>query len=154
MQNPSIHFPLLSGLSLVVLGLAIIFGASVGLYDVSVDVRADADTLLVGLHPTFLCWMDTRDLFRGMCYGNVMICDESLPAGPQERHKEVIVAHEAQHLKQWRALGPLVWLAQYFLPLEPEYVYWDDPEATVSTMWDPPSSLPPVWTFVTITAER
>ncbi len=156
-----VEFPLLSVLSTAALIGALIFGADVSLYDVRAHVETTESGFSVSVHPTWLCWMDTRDLFRGLCYGNVMICDESLPS---ELHRTEMVAHEAAHLEQWCALGPWLWLAQSanllssgtldILPLEPEYRDINDPSVGIAQMWMPPNGWLDQWGFLRISIDR
>jgi len=146
-----IHVPLLSVLSTVVLITAFLFGGDVTLYDLRVHAESTDTAVAISIHPTWLCWMDTHDLFRGGCYGNVMICDETLPT---DVHKLRIVAHEARHLDQWEALGAWVWAAKYVLPLEPWFTDWSDPSVELAQMWDPPEEWENQWGFLRISIER
>ena len=146
-----VHFPLLSMLSTIVLVGALILGAEVTLYDVHIHLRTTDSGFDISIHPTWLCWMDTHDVFRGFCYGNVMVCDCTLPS---EMHKERIVAHEARHLEQWRALGLWTWAAGLVLPLEPEFTDWSDPSVELEQMWKPPSQWPDQWHLISITVKE
>lgn len=127
------------------------FSSDVTLYNVHVQFEIDHSGIGVTVHPTWLCWTDTHDVLRGVCFGNVMVCDCTLPS---EMHKCRIVAHEARHSEQWRALGEWTWFAQLVLPLEPAFVDWSDPSVELVQMWNPPDEWPDQWNYLSIRIAR
>ena len=123
-------------------------GASVSIYDVRLSCEVSADGIDICITPTFLCDMDTRDLFHGMCYGNVMVLNHL----PSEMHRTEMIAHEARHLDHWQALGLWgVWLGKRVLPLEPRHRDVNDPSVGLAQMWAPPPWWPYHWSFITFT---
>lgn len=147
-----IHFPLLSIASTAVLIGAILLGGKVSIYDLHLSVASTEEGISVSLHPTFLCWMDVPDhLFRGGCFGNLVICDYTQPS---EARRMRTIAHEARHLEQWRALGIWTWAAQYILPLEPSSHDLPDLQEELSQMWQPPEGWMDQWVFLRVGIDR
>jgi len=139
------HTNLLGITATAALVVCLLLGGEVSLYDFRVSITTRAAGLVIGLTPTFLCWMDTRNLFYGACYGNLMVCSTALPT---EVHKARIVAHEARHLEHFEAFGLWASFMQYLLPLEPSFVDWADPAVELRQMWRRPIGWPYRWSLL------
>jgi hypothetical protein len=144
-----LRVPLLTMLSAGLLFVAILCGADVSLYSVELGVTARGGAVEVTVDPVFVAVTRLEHAW-GMCFGNVILIDEVVPAWGAEDERCVML-HEARHVDHFHALGLFTPLAGGVLPLEPEHWNWSDSSSTLAEMWLPPANLPPLWHVLTFT---
>ena len=156
-DNMNIKIPLLSVVSTVLLLSLFIAGNDVSLDALCIDFAMSNSTTTVSIHPTWEVSAPEEYLMSigglAYAYGNVMVIGDNLNGDP----KAYVRAHERVHLMQYRALGCLMSLARYVLPIEPParaQTGWTDLTEQARTMWQPPNWWPYKWSFVTITIPR
>jgi len=117
------------------------------------DVAVTSSETTINIHPTWAVLVPGEIIFRGangMAFGNVMILDDHL----DKSCSDYAAAHERIHLTQFRALGWLMYPAQFFVNIEPDksiVTNWNDPTQPAKTMWQPPEWWPFQWSFVKLT---
>jgi len=149
----TIKLSLLSVVSTAILLSFLISGNDVSLDALCVDfVMADSITT-IAVHPTWEVLVPKDYVFDLGChayaYGNVMVVGDHITG----YHGDYIRIHERIHLAQFRALGWLMWPAQYVLPIEPPsniQTDWTDMTQPARTMWAPPNWWPYKWSFITL----
>jgi len=150
----NIHVPLLSILSLAVL-LSFSFCGDVELYTLDIGFSTAASgQLTVTVDPVWAVWVPQSVVYTRGCnafaYGNVMVLDETRRGN---LYGDYLLAHESNHVEQYRALGLLTWPAQLILDIEPPggtIQDWNDPTQPDRVMWLPPPSWTPLWHFLTL----
>lgn len=152
-----IKFPLLSIASLAFL-LFFGFQGDVELYSWEVGCSITPGEVKVMVDPIWAIWVPQSLVYaistNALTFGNVMALNE------QERETligEYLLAHESNHVEQFYALGWWIYLAQYFIDIEPPkgtITDWNDPGQCDRTMWLPPDWWVEQWHFMAIVDDK
>ena len=147
-----IELSLLSVLSTAFLVLFCVVGNQVVIDSVEADFSLSSSGLEMIVHPTWVVLVPSQIVSayggRAFAFGNVIVIGDHLNGRTYRGH---ILNHERIHLAQFRALGFLVWPAQFVLPIEPPSdieTDWNDKTQPSRTMWQPPSWWPYKWSFI------
>ena len=152
----NIQFSLISVCSAAIVLLFCACGYEVALDSISTDFSLSNSALSLDVHPTWIVWVPQKLANRlggnAMTCGNVMIFGEHLKES--SGFSDYVYAHERIHLTQFRALGWLIYPAQYVVNIEPAdrniIQNRNDPTQPARTMWQPPSWWPYKWHFISI----
>ena len=154
----NIRIPILSILSTAFLLMFCVGGGELILDGLAVDFSISSSGVALDIHPTWLVWVSQERAFNhggnAFAYGNVIVVGANMSGGTYE---EYVINHERMHIEQFRALGLLVWPAQFFTNIEPPKhipTNWDDPTQPSKTMWAPPKWWINQWSFITLTFDR
>ena len=118
------------------------------------DVAVTSSETTINIHPTWEVLASKECAMPYGClafaFGNVMVIRDSMTG----ERGDYARAHEGIHLNQFRALGWLMYPAQYVLPIEPPSnitTNLNDLTQPARTMWQPPKEWKPLWSFITFT---
>lgn len=146
----AIRFPLLSLLSVIVLGFFIFQGGDIELYSLELGFSATPDGVRMTIDPAWVVWSDTmyRQDDLGESFGNVAVIKRSIR---NTVYGEWVKRFEINHIIQHRALGWWHYAAKLVMPLDPMYYqpkHWDDPTEADRVEWLPPDDWVDVWHFL------
>ena len=154
-----IDLSILSVLSAALLIMFCVAGNEIILDNLSADVYLHGSSVSIDIHPVWIVYASQRFVFdcgaHAFAFGNVIVIGEHMRRCAYL--EEYILAHERIHIQQFRALGPLIWPAQFFINIEPDgdiMMDWSDAEQPINTMWVPPPEWTWRWNFITLTFNK
>jgi len=143
-----IEFPLLSCLSCLLLLFFALQGDMPELYGWEVGIQATSEGISVSIDPAFLIWTYLPE--NGMTFGNVILAHAPLR---ENGYRNLLLAHEFTHVKQFQSLGVWIYLVSPFLNIEGgdhELGGWIGLQECTTTTWEPPDEWPALWHFLTL----
>lgn len=148
-----IEFPLLSILSLCLLAFFGLQG-DVDLDSWEIGASITRDEVRLTVDPVFVILTDSPSCswseYYGLAFGNIVLMPQKT-YGEDPLLDAYVLAHELNHVKQYRALGWWLYLAEYLIDIEPPkgtITDWNDSSQRDRTMWLPPIGWVNQWHFV------
>ena len=115
-----------------------------GIYTMTLEWSFDITPWSASVHldPVFIAWDESNTIpGSAFAFGPVIVAEERWRGSERETY---ILHHERNHVKQWYAIGWLMWPAQWFGVLDIEADYpdnfrpnWSDPHEHDRHMWIP-----------------
>ena len=146
-----VDFGLLSILSVAFLLFFVFQGSQVELHSLDIGFSIDRERATITIDPAFVVWGNPLKWSGHTAFtmGNVMVVQSGLR---DTLYGDYLLNFEGNHIKQFYALGWWVYLAQFFIPIDPcpAITDWNDIQQPNRIEWLPPSWWVNQWHFLSI----